>query len=295
VNLDNLATDYGSLLITGLLRLGAALLVTALSLGAAHLARRAVERLPSRLDATLVPVMRNTATWAIYIVGALVVLDVFGINTTSLIALLGATGLAVGLALKDTLQNIAAGFILLGLRPFHLDDVIQFGQTLGTVREVGLFTTELDTPDGLRISVPNSVIWGQALTNFSRNKTRRIEIVASIAYGDDIEAGLGVLRKLVAEEPRILSEPEPEPSYAVRALTDSAVNLQLRAWSETDQYWCAYWNLMGRLKPALEQAGLTIPFPQRELHILEKNVDKSAINSGSARGGMTQDPGSPAN
>lgn len=293
MNLDNLATDYWSLLIAGLLRLGAALLVTALSLGAAHLARRAVERLPSRLDATLVPVLRNTATWAIYILGALVVLDVFGINTTSLIALLGATGLAVGLALKDTLQNIAAGFILLGLRPFHLGDVIQFGQTLGTVREVGLFTTELDTPDGLRISVPNSVIWGQALTNFSRNKTRRIEIVASIAYGDDIEAGLGVLRRLVAQEPRILSE--PEPSYTVRALTDNAVNLQLRAWSETGEYWHVYWNLMERLKPALEEAGLTIPFPQRELHILEKGVDKSVISSGTARGGMTQDPDSPAN
>ncbi|MFA0813561.1 mechanosensitive ion channel family protein [Microbulbifer epialgicus] len=285
MNPDNLVTEYWPLVITGLLRLGAALLVIALTLVAAHLARRAVARLPSRLDATLVPVLRNITTWAIYIVGALVVLDIFGINTTSLIALLGATGLAVGLALKDTLQNIAAGFILLGLRPFRVGDVIQFDQALGTVREVGLFTTELDTPDGLHVSVPNSVIWGRALTNFSRNKTRRIEIVASIAYGDDIEAGLEVLRKLVEEEPRILAK--PEPSYAVRALADSSVDLQLRAWTGTDQYWSVYWELMERLKPALEEAGLTIPFPQRELRILREDVPRSESSTADSRGANT--------
>ncbi|WP_020414109.1 mechanosensitive ion channel family protein [Microbulbifer sp. VTAC004] len=285
MNPDNLVTEYWPLAITGLLRLGAALLVIALTLVAVHLVRRAIERLPSRLDATLVPVLRNITTWAIYIVGALVVLDIFGINTTSLIALLGATGLAVGFALKDTLQNIAAGFILLGLRPFRVGDVIQFEQTLGTVREVGFFTTELDTPDGLHVSVPNSVIWGRVLTNFSHNKTRRIEIVASIAYGDDIEAGLEVLRKLVEQEPRILAK--PEPSYMVRALADSSVDLQLRAWTGTDQYWSVYWELMERLKPALEEAGLTIPFPQRELRILREDVSRSKSRPANSRGANT--------
>ncbi|WP_444910765.1 mechanosensitive ion channel family protein [Microbulbifer sp. TRSA005] len=268
MSLDGIGESYWPLFTAGFLRIAAAVLVIAVTLGVAHLARSAINRLTSRLDVTLVPVLRNIATWAIYIVGALVVLDVLGINTTSLIALLGATGLAVGLALKDTLQNIAAGFILLSLRPFRVGDVIQFGQTMGTVRQVGLFTTALDTSDGLRITAPNSTIWGQTLTNYSHNQTRRVEIVASIAYGDDIEAGIQVLRRLVADEPRIL--PEPQPSFAVRALGDSAVNLQVRIWTPTVEYWDVYWTLMKRLKPALEGAGLTIPFPQRELHIVQK-------------------------
>ncbi|MCO1332712.1 mechanosensitive ion channel family protein [Microbulbifer sp. OS29] len=272
MDINSLASNYWPLLIAALLKLGAALLVVAVTLFVAHLARRAIDRLPERFDVTLRPVLRSISSWAIYIVGALLVLDAFGVNTTSLIALLGATGVAVALALKDTLQNIASGFILLGLRPFRVGDVIQFGSTMGTVREVGLFTTEMDATDGLRITAPNNAIWGQTLTNFSRNKTRRIEIVASIAYGDDIEIGLAVLRRLVAAEPRLLVE--PEPSYTVRALADSAVNLQLRAWASTEEYWEVYWSMMKQLKPALEAAGLTVPFPQRELHIVDRSSSK---------------------
>ena len=237
---------------------------------AAKLVSRAVSRLTERgVDETLVPVLETLAVWGTYVVGGLVVLDIFGANTTSLVALLGAAGIAVGLALKDTLQSIAAGFVLLGLRPFRVGETIQFGSTIGTVRKVGLFTTELDTPDGLRISAPNDKVWGETLTNFTRNASRRIEIVASIAYGDDIETGMNVLRQLVADESRILAD--PEPAFAVRALADSSVNLHLRAWVKTDEYWDVYWNLMKQLKPALEAKGLTIPFPQRELHIVHQS------------------------
>nr|WP_242523656.1 mechanosensitive ion channel domain-containing protein [Microbulbifer salipaludis] len=240
---------------------------------AAKLVSRAVNRLTERgIDETLVPVLETLAVWATYVVGGLVVLDIFGANTTSLVALLGAAGLAIGLALKDTLQSIAAGFVLLGLRPFRVGETIQFGSTIGTVRKIGLFTTELDTPDGLRISAPNDKVWGETLTNFTRNASRRIEIIASIAYGDDIETGMRVLRQLVAEDPRILTD--PEPAYAVRALADSSVNIHLRAWTKTDEYWDVYWDLMKNLKPALEAEGLTIPFPQRELHIVRGDEKK---------------------
>ncbi|WP_226664284.1 mechanosensitive ion channel family protein [Microbulbifer aggregans] len=236
---------------------------------AARLVSRAVNRLTERgIDETLVPVLETLAVWGTYVVGGMVVLDIFGANTTSLVALLGAAGLAIGLALKDTLQCIAAGFVLLGLRPFRVGETIQFGSTIGTVRKVGLFTTELDTVDGLRVSAPNDKVWGETLTNFTRNASRRIEIIASIAYGDDIETGMNVLRRLVAEEPRILAD--PEPAFAVRALADSSVNLHLRAWTTTDDYWDVYWSLMKQLKPALEAEGLTIPFPQRELHIVNQ-------------------------
>ncbi|MFV8780819.1 mechanosensitive ion channel family protein [Microbulbifer sp. SA54] len=236
---------------------------------AAKLVSRAIGRLTERgIDETLVPVLDTLAVWGTYVVGGLVVLDIFGANTTSLVALLGAAGLAIGLALKDTLQCIAAGFVLLGLRPFRVGETIQFGSTIGTVRKVGLFTTELDTVDGLRVSAPNDKVWGETLTNFTRNASRRIEIIASIAYGDDIETGMNVLRRLVAEEPRILAD--PEPAFAVRALADSSVNLHLRAWTTTADYWDVYWSLMKQLKPALEAEGLTIPFPQRELHIVNQ-------------------------
>ena len=268
MDLNALLEDYLPQLITLAMNIGAAILILIVTAIAARVARRGVRRLSGRLDATLIPVLCNIVVWAVYIIGALVILDRFGVNTTSLVALLGATGIAVGLALKDTLQNIAAGFILLGLRPFRVGDTIQFGDTLGTVREVGLFTTQLDTVDGLCVSAPNSNVWGQTLINYSRNATRRIEIVASIAYGDSIETGMEVLRRLVAEEERILAE--PEPAFAVRALADSSVNLHLRAWTTNSEYWDVYWSLMKKLKPALEAEGLTIPFPQRELHIINQ-------------------------
>ncbi|WP_226703492.1 mechanosensitive ion channel family protein [Microbulbifer elongatus] len=254
-----------------------ALLALVVTWIAGKLVSRAVNRLTERgIDETLVPVLETLAVWGTYVVGGLVVLDIFGANTTSLVALLGAAGLAIGLALKDTLQSIAAGFVLLGLRPFRVGETIQFGSIIGTVRKIGLFTTEMDTPDGLRISAPNDKVWGETLTNFTRNASRRIEIIASIAYGDDIETGMRVLRDLVAQETRILQE--PEPAYAVRALADSSVNLHLRAWVKTEEYWDVYWELMKKLKPALEAQGLTIPFPQRELHIVN-GAEKKLANT----------------
>lgn len=268
MDLNALIEDYLPQLITLAMNIGAAILILVVTAIAARIARRGVRRLSGRLDETLIPVLSNIVVWAVYIIGALVILDRFGVNTTSLVALLGAAGIAIGLALKDTLQNIAAGFILLGLRPFRVGETIQFGDTLGTVKEVGLFTTQLDTVDGLRVSAPNSEVWGKTLINYSRNATRRIELVASIAYGDSIETGMEVLRRLVAEDERILAE--PEPAFAVRALADSSVNLHLRAWTTNVEYWDVYWSLMKKLKPALEAEGLTIPFPQRELHIINQ-------------------------
>lgn len=274
MDLNALIEKYWPLISAAGVKLVIALAILVATVIAARIARHCVRRLEKRLDATLIPVLSNIVAWAVYIVGGLVLLDKFGVNTTSLIALLGAAGLAVGLALKDTLQNIAAGFILLGLRPFRVGDLIEFGGTLGTVRQVGLFTTELDTVEGVRVSAPNSAIWGQTITNYSRNNTRRLEIVASIGYGDSIEAGMEVLQRLVAEEPRILKD--PEPAYAVRALADSSVDLHLRAWATNADYWDVYWSLMKQLKPALEKAGLSIPFPQRELHILNQVPEPAA-------------------
>jgi small conductance mechanosensitive channel len=226
---------------------------------------RTSEHLASKLDPTLIPVLITTATYSVYIIGAVLILDIFGVNTTSIIALLGAAGLAIGLALKDTLSHIAAGIMLLILRPFHTGDFIQFDSTMGTVREINLFTTVLESADGLYLFTPNSIIWGSNITNFTRNHKRRMDIVVGISYSDSIEAGLGVLRQIAAAESRFL--PEPAPQVMVLSLGDSSVNLQLRGWASTDDYWQTYWDLNQRVKLEIEQAGLTIPFPQVSLHV----------------------------
>tara|TARA_R110001583_G_scaffold169301_1_gene322168 strand:+ start:16814 stop:17674 length:861 start_codon:yes stop_codon:yes gene_type:complete len=240
----------------------------------AGLARRAIYKSGHRfakLDDTLIPVLSTVAAYAIYAVGVVIVLDLFGVNTTSLIALMGAAGLAIGLALKDTLSNIAAGIMLLILRPFRVKDFIECGSIIGTVSEVGLFTTQLETPDGLFISAPNSTLWGAPIKNFTRNGKRRMDILVGIAYGDSIDDGLAVLRDIAGSESRLLTAPAPQ--VMVAAMADSAVTLQLRAWTSTDDYWLTLWDLNKRVKEQIEAAGLTIPFPQRQIQWVDSAAD----------------------
>lgn len=218
----------------------------------------------SKLDPTLVPIFAGTVGYAVYIVAFVIVLDVFGVNTNSIVALLGAAGLAVGLALKDTLSNIAAGIMMLILRPFRVGDYISFGGTAGTVEEVSLFNTILQTPDGQYISAPNSNVWASTIQNSTRNGTRRMDLVVGVAYDDDLDAGFRALRKIVDEEERFLKDPEPQ--IMVQSLGDSSVNLQIRAWATVDDFWTIWWDMQGKLKREVEAAGLTIPFPQRDVH-----------------------------
>lgn len=219
-----------------------------------------------KLDPTLLPVLSTIASYVVYIIGGVFILDIFGVNTASVIALLGAAGLAVGFALKDTLSNIAAGIMILFLRPFKSGDAINVAGMTGSVKEINLFTTTLQTPDGLYIAAPNSVIWGSSITNFTRNGKRRMDIVVGIDYGDDINVGLEVLRKIAANETRFLQD--PAPMVMVASLGDSSVNLQLRAWATLDDYWQTLWDMNKLCKEEIEAAGLSIPFPQRTVHMI---------------------------
>lgn len=219
----------------------------------------------SKMDPMLVPLFAGIAGYAIYIVALIIILDLFGFNTNSIVALLGAAGIAIGLALKDTLSNIAAGIMMLFLRPFKTGDFISFNGTMGTVTEINLFTVTLKTPDGQYISAPNSNVWGATLVNSTRNGTRRMDLVVGVSYSDDLDAGFRVLRKLVDEEPRFLKDPEPQ--LMVQSLGDSSVNLQIRAWATVDDYWSIWWEMQLKLKTEIEAAGLSIPFPQRDLHL----------------------------
>ncbi len=219
-----------------------------------------------KFDPIFLPVLTKSITLIVYSLGIVVIFDHFGVNTNSMIALLGAAGLAVALALKDTLQNIAAGTMLLLLRPFSIGDYIECGSTTGTIKEVNIFTTILKTPDGLYVSAPNSSLWGSPIKNYTRNETRRIDVVVGISYGDSIDTGLAVLQDIITSEVRFLADPAPQ--VMVIALADSSVNLQLRAWASTADYWDLNWSLKRLIKVKIEEAGLTIPFPQTDVHLI---------------------------
>jgi small conductance mechanosensitive channel len=227
---------------------------------------RRAETGPFQIDKTLVSLLSVVATYAIIIICVIMILDAFDVNTNSLIAVLGAAGVAVGLALKDTLSNIAAGKVLLVQRTYQRGDWIEFGSTQGSVREIGLFTTILETGDGIYISAPNSSIWGSPLKNYTRNGKRRIDLTVSIAYSDSVDTALGVLREIIATEDRFLKEPIPQ--VMDQSLWDSGVNVMIGDLTSYDVYWDVYWNQMQNIKKKIEAAGLTIPFPQRDIHII---------------------------
>jgi small conductance mechanosensitive channel len=195
------------------------------------------------------------------------VLNIFGVNTSSLLALLGAAGLAVGLALKDTLGNIAAGIILFFMGSFRIGEFIEFGSFMGTVKEINLFATILETPDGICISAPNSSIWGNPVKNYSRNGKRRMELAIRISYSDSLDTAFRVLGEIVSSETRFLKDPAPQ--IIVQSLQDSYVNLVIRAWTGNQHYWDTYWQKMREIKEKIEEAGLHIPFPQTDVHIAQ--------------------------
>lgn len=221
-----------------------------------------------QFDETLVPVLCTGVSLAVYSVGIIIILDFFGVNTTSIITILGAAGLAVALALKDTLSNIASGIMLLILRPFRTGHFIECGSILGTIKKVGLFTTILETPDGLYISSPNKSLWENPIKNFNMNGKRRMDMVVGISYTDSIDTGFEALQNIIKNEPRFLTDPAPK--IMVHAMADSSVNLQLRAWANIDIYWDVYWDINKKIKEEIEKSGLTIPFPQIDVHLNNK-------------------------
>lgn len=218
-----------------------------------------------KIDDTISQLLRRLVRYGIFIICLIMILNVFGVDTTGLLALLGAAGLAVGLALKDTLSNIAAGMILIFLGIYRRGDYIEFGSYSGTVKEVRLFTTILETPDGIYISAPNSNIWETPLKNYTRNGKRRMDISVPVAYSDSIDTAFQVVKDMAAAESRFLAEPAPQ--ILVQSYGDSSVNILLRAWAPLNLYWTIYWDQMRGLKEKLEEAGLHIPFPQRDIHL----------------------------
>nr|WP_269496333.1 mechanosensitive ion channel family protein [Castellaniella sp. S9] len=230
---------------------------------AAHGVRRLASR-STRIDPTVVPILRSVTVWTIRTVVLLAVLARLGVQTASLIAMLGAAGLAVGLALQGTLQNIAAGIMLLILRPVRAGEYVSIaGQGEGTVDEVGLFMTRLIQFDGVHLLLPNSSVWGNAVINYSRNASRRLDVAIGVRYGDDLDQAIAALRALVEGRDDVL--PDPAPRVMATEYRDSAVMVNIRVWTPADKYWDLRFDLYREAAQALQRAGLKTPIPLREV------------------------------
>ncbi len=246
-----------------------ALLVLILGWMASNLVGRSIQRIvgrSSRIDPTVVPMVFSVTVWAIRLFVIIAVLARFGIQTASIITVLGAAGLAIGLALQGTLQNIAAGIMLLVLRPMRAGEFVSVvGKGDGTVAEVGLFLTRLIQSDGIHISLPNSLVWGNPIINYSRNKTRRLDIEVGVRHGDNLELALSELRQLVAGNKLLLSDPAPQ--VMVTEYRESNTIIIIRAWADVANYWDVRFDLYRTALQTLNNAGLKAPVPVREMQL----------------------------
>ena len=219
----------------------------------------------AKMDQTLISFLGHLVYSLLMVFVIIAALGQLGIQTTSLVAVIGAAGLAIGLALQGSLANFAAGVMLILFKPFSVGDFIDAGGTLGSVKEIQIFNTVLAHPDNRKIVVPNAQITGGIISNFSAIDKRRIDLIFGISYADDMKKAKEVLLKLVTADDRVLKD--PAPVVAVSELGDSSVNLVCRPWVKPGDYWAVYFDVVEKGKKALEEAGMSIPFPQRDVHL----------------------------
>ena len=231
----------------------------------------------NNVDPAIQHFVGSLVSWVLIIFVVIASLGQLGIQTASFVAIVGAAGLAVGLALQGSLANFAAGVLILIFRPFKVGDFIEVAGVSGVVQKIQIFTTELHSPDNKKIIVPNGGVISGNITNYSANDTRRVDLVFGVGYGDDINAAKAVLQSVVAAEPKVLQD--PAPTIAVVELADSSVNLVCRPWVNTADYWDVYFNVTEAVKKALDAGGISIPFPQRDLHLHHVNAPAAAVDS----------------
>ena len=227
----------------------------------------------NQLDELIVRFASNILSWTLLFIIIIAALSQLGIDTTALIALLGAAGLAVGLALQDSMKNFASGVLLIIFRPFSIGHFIEAAGTSGIVESITLFTSTLCTPDNRAVIVPNGAIYSNTIINYSALPTRRVDMVFGISYDDDLRQAKELLHQIVAEEPRILAD--PAPLIAVSALTDSSVDFAVRPWVQTADYWDVFFSITEKVKLAFDDNGISLPFPQMEIH-LQSNTKPTA-------------------
>lgn len=223
------------------------------------------------MDETLQHFLSTLVRYLVIAVTVVMVLERFGVQTASLIAVLGAAGLAIGLALQGTLSNLAAGVMLLFFRPFKIGDFVDAAGISGTVKVISLFTTEMATPDNVKIIVPNKQLWDTSIKNFSANPTRRVDFLLGVGYGDDIDKAFKVIKDIVDADSRCHKEPEPQ--IVVGNLGDSSVDIIVRVWCDAGDYWGIKFDLTKAFKQTFDKEGIEIPFPQRVVHMVSEGAN----------------------
>ncbi|WP_372793943.1 mechanosensitive ion channel family protein [Pontiella sp.] len=219
------------------------------------------------VDPTLTSFLASLLHVALKAFVIIAALEKLNVKTASFIAIIGAAGLAIGLALQGSLANFAAGVLMIIFKPFKVGDVVDAGGSVGSVLEIGIFTTIMKSPDNKKIIVPNSQVTGGTITNINEFGTRRLDLVAGIGYDDDIDKARQVLNDIIAADPRVLKE--PAPTIAVTELADSSVNFVVRPWVNAADYWGLHFDLTETIKKKFDEAGISIPYPQRDVHIYE--------------------------
>jgi small conductance mechanosensitive channel len=228
--------------------------------------RKTLQR--SRADAALVSFLTSLSYALLMTFVIIAALSQLGIQTASFVAILGAAGLAVGLALQGSLANFAAGVIMMIFKPFRVGDYVEAGGTAGVVEEIGIFTTEMKTPDNKKVIVPNAKVTGDNIINYSAKEQRRIDLVAGVSYNDDLDKVRKVLEQILREDERILTD--PAPTVGVLELGDSSVNFAVRPWVKTADYWDVFFAVQEKIKKRFDKEGIVIPFPQRDVHMFNE-------------------------
>ena len=243
-----------------------AILIFVIGKKVVHIATSVAKKLmaKAKVDELLVNFLGSILNAMLLLFVAIAALDQLGVNTTSFIALIGAAGLAIGLALQGSLQNLASGVMLIVFRPFTIGDFIEAGGATGTVELIGIFSTTMRTGDNKEIIVPNGSIFGGTITNVSARDTRRVDMVFGIGYDDDIKKAKEIIQKILDSDERILKD--PAPLIAVGELADSSVNFNVRPWCKTGDYWGVYFDTHEKIKLTFDEQGISIPFPQMDVH-----------------------------
>ncbi len=227
------------------------------------------------MDKAVIGFVHGLVRYLLFVIVLIAALGRIGVQTASVVAVIGAAGLAVGLALQGSLSNFAAGVLIVAFRPFKAGDYVETGGVAGSVDSIQIFQTILKTPDNKMVVVPNSSVIGGPITNYSRHETRRIDLVIGVSYGSDLQKTKEVLLKTLEAESRLLKD--PAPTVGVLALADSSVNFAVRPWVKTGEYWPVYFDLLQKIKENLDAAGIEIPFPQMDVHL--NRVDGPAAQS----------------
>ncbi|MDY4712758.1 mechanosensitive ion channel domain-containing protein [Actinobacillus minor] len=226
--------------------------------------------LASTKDEMLQSFVRSISYFLLLLIVVIAALSQLGINTSSLVALIGAAGLAIGLSLQNSLQNFAAGVMLLIFKPFKKGDLIETGGMSGTVEEMGLLVLELRTGDNKTVLIPNGKVFSDSIVNYSANETRRIDFIFDISYDADIAQAKSIVADILANEQNVLKD--PAPVIAVSALAANSVQLVVRPWVNTPNYWATYWGIMEKVKLAFDEAGIAIPYNQMDIHITSEET-----------------------